>query len=156
MSDEQPAAVPPAMPSQLSLRHKTTRGAMWVGGQAMLSRLVMFAQQLILAWLLAKSDFGLIGLAMTVTAIATWMANPGVDTVLVQRPHRFRQWATPAFWLGQAMGLMGAAVMLVLAPVAAWVYDKPRLVGLIAVSATALPLQALQIVPKAQLQMEMR
>jgi len=93
---------------------------------------------------------------MTVTAIATWMANPGVDTVLVQRPHRFRQWATPAFWLGQAMGLMGAVVMLVLAPVAAWIYDQPRLIGLIAVSAAALPLQALQIVPKAQLQMEMR
>jgi PST family polysaccharide transporter len=156
MSDEQTRAVPPAMPSHFSLRYKTTRGAMWVGSQAMLGRLVMFAQQLILAWLLAKSDFGLIGLAMTVTAIATWMANPGVDTVLVQRPHRFRHWATPAFWLGQAMGLLGAMVMLALAPIAAWIYDQPRLIGLIAVSATALPIQALQIVPKAQLQMEMR
>jgi O-antigen/teichoic acid export membrane protein len=156
MSNELPAAVPPTVPPQLSLRHKTTRGAMWVGSQAMVGRVVMFAQQLILAWLLAKSDFGLIGLAFTVTAIAMLMANPGVDAVLVQRPRRFRQWATPAFWLGQTMGLVGAAVMLLLAPVAAHVYDQPRLIGLIAISAAALPIQAMQIVPKAQLQMEMR
>jgi PST family polysaccharide transporter len=156
MSNELPAAAPPASPPQLSLRHKTTRGAMWVASQAMVSRVVMLVQQLMLAWLLERDDFGLIGLALTVTAIATWMANPGVDTVLVQRPRWFRHWATPAFWLGQTMGLAGALVVLVLAPVAAWIYDQPRLIGLIAFSALVLPIQALQIVPKAQLQMEMR
>jgi O-antigen/teichoic acid export membrane protein len=70
MSNELPAAVPPAVPPQLSLRHKTTRGAMWVGSQAMVSRIVMLVQQLMLAWLLERDDFGLIGLALTVTASA--------------------------------------------------------------------------------------
>ena len=73
MSNDNPAAAP----EQLSLRQKTTRGAMWIAGQSMVTRVVVLVQQLLLAWLLEKSDFGLIGLATTVTAIANWMANPG-------------------------------------------------------------------------------
>ncbi len=129
---------------------------MLVAVQAALSRGVTLVQQVALAWLLAKSDFGLIGLAYTVTTLVTLMANPGVDTVLVQRLRRYRYWATPAFWLVATMGIVGCGVMLLLAPVAAWMYAQPRLIGLIAVLAIALPIQALQVVPKAQLQMQMR
>lgn len=129
---------------------------MWVAGQAVLSRVIVLVQQLALAWLLAKSDFGLIGLAYTVTTIVALMANPGIDAVLVQRMRHFKLWATPALWLGLAMGLVGLAAMLGLAPIAAWAYDEPRLVGLIAVLAVALPFQALQIVPKSLLRTQMR
>ena len=67
----------------------------------------------------------------------------------MQRPRRFRYWATPAFWLRLTMGVVGSAVMLLLAPIAAWAYGQPILIGLIAVSAIALPIQALQVVPEA-------
>jgi PST family polysaccharide transporter len=153
MADEVSQPVPSGKPS---LRQRTTRGVMWVAAQAVATRGVTLVQQLALAWLLSKSDFGLIGLTYTVTTFVTLMANPGVDTVLVQRLRRFRHWATPAFWLGLAMGIAAAAIMLVLAPVAAWAYGQPKLIGLIAVLAIASPIQSLQIVPKAQLQMQMR
>jgi O-antigen/teichoic acid export membrane protein len=139
-----------------TLTQRTTRGVMWVAAQAAATRGVMLVQQLALAWLLAKSDFGLIGLTYTVTTFVTLLANPGVDTVLVKRLHRFQRWATPAFWLGLSVGAVASVVMLVLAPIAAWVYGNSELTGLIAVLAPAPMLQALQIVPKAQLQMQMR
>jgi PST family polysaccharide transporter len=129
---------------------------MWVAAQAGVTRIITFVQQIVLGWLLAKSDFGLIGLTYTVTAIVQLMANPGIDAVLVQRLRRYRHWATPAFWLGITMGSVGAILMLAVAPVAGWIYGRPQLIGMIAVVATALPIQALQIVPKAQLQMQMR
>lgn len=146
----------PTAPAEPSLRQKTTRGVMWVAGQAVLTRVIVLAQQLALAWLLAKGDFGLIGLAYTVTTIVNLMANPGIDAVLVQRMRHFNLWATPALWLGLTMGFAGMAAMFGLAPVAAWAYDEPRLIGLIAVLAFALPFQALQIVPKARLRTQMR
>jgi O-antigen/teichoic acid export membrane protein len=71
---------------------------MWIAAQAVATRGVMLVQQLALAWLLAKSDFGLIGLTYTVTAFVTLLATPGIDTILVKRLHRFQHWATPAFW----------------------------------------------------------
>jgi O-antigen/teichoic acid export membrane protein len=142
--------------TQPSLRQRTTRGVLWVAAQAVVTRGVTLVQQLALAWLLAKSDFGLIGLTFTVSAFVNLMSNPGIDAVLVQRGRRYRHWATPAFWLGMTMGLAGAIVMAAMAPAAAWAYGRPELVGLILVMALAPPLQSLQIVPRAQLQIELR
>jgi PST family polysaccharide transporter len=148
------AAADPA--SRPSLRQKTTQGVMWVAAQAGATRVVTLVQQVALTWLLSKSDFGVIALAYTVTTLVNLMANPGIDAVLVQRLRKFHLWATPALWLGMAMSVAGAIVMLVAAPIAAWVYEQPHLIGLIAVLALALPLQALQIVPKARLRTQMR
>lgn len=146
-----------ATQSTPSLRQRTTHGVMLVAGQAVVSRGVVLVQQLALAWLLTKSDFGLIGLTYTVTTFVQLMANPGIDAVLVQRSRQHRLWATPAFWLGLTASLLCVAfTLLIAAPVAAWAYGEPRLIGLIAVLALALPVQSLQIVPKAQLQVEMR
>jgi O-antigen/teichoic acid export membrane protein len=115
------ANIADARPNQPSLRLRTTRGVMWVAAQAGATRVVTLVQQIVLGWLLAKSDFGLIGLAYTVSSLVNLMANPGVDAVLVQRMRRYHLWATPAFWLGMTMGISGAAVMLALAPFAAWI-----------------------------------
>lgn len=142
--------------AQPSLRQKTTHGVMWVAAQAGVTRVVTLVQQVALTWLLSESDFGVIALAYTVTTLVNLMANPGIDAVLVQRLRRFHLWATPALWLGLSMGVAGAVVMLIAAPIAAWVYEQPELIGLIAVLAIALPLQALQIVPKARLRTQMR
>jgi PST family polysaccharide transporter len=146
----------PASTGKPSLRQRTTRGMMWVMTQAVANRAITLLQQLALAWLLSKSAFGLIALTYTVTQLVALMANPGIDTILVQRLRRFRHWSTPAFWLGLTMGCAGAVVMLVAAPLAAWWYREPGVIGLISVLAIASPIQALQIVPKAQLQSQMR
>lgn len=139
-----------------SLRHKTVRGMMWVAMQGVATRGVGMVQQLLLAWLLAPKDFGLIALALTVSTLVGLLSNPGIDSVLVQRQRRFRHWATPAFWLGMTTGLVGMVVTAIAAPVAAWAYRRPELVGLILVMATAAPLQTLQIIPRAKLQAELR
>jgi len=141
---------------QPSLRQRTTHGVMWIAVQAGTTRIVGLVQQIALGWLLAKSDFGLIAMTYTVSTFVNLMANPGIDAVLVQRLRRYRHWATPAFWLGTAMGFLGCLTMLALGPLAAWAYGQPTLVSLITVLAVALPIQSLQIVPKAQLQMQMR
>ncbi len=154
MDDSTP---PPASTSQTSLRQRTTHGVMWVVAQSVVGRGVMLVQQLALAWLLVKSDFGLIGLAYTVTGFVIPLANLGIDSVLVQRGRRYRQWATPAFWLGMTISVVAATVTAAFAaPLAAWAYHQPKLIGIIGVLALALPIQALQFVPKAQLQIELR
>jgi PST family polysaccharide transporter len=146
----------PTPPPATSLRQKTTTGMIWLGIQMVATRGVTFFQQFVLVWLIAKEDFGLIGLAYTVTMFVNLLSNPGIDAVLIQRHRRYRQWATPAFWLGISVGLAGSAILLAAAPVAAWAYGRSELTGLILVLAIVPPLQALQIVPRARLQMEMR
>lgn len=144
-------------PGTTSLRQKTTRGAMWIAAQAGATRVITVVQQLALAWLLSKADFGLIALTYTVSSFVAMMSNPGIDLVLVQRTRQYRHWATPAFWLGMTTSVLAMVfTIFVAAPVASKLYDQPKIIGLIVVLGFALPLQALQIVPKAQLQIQMR
>lgn len=129
---------------------------MWGAALAVVSRFVGIVQQLALVWLLEKSDFGLMSLAYTVTAFVNLLANPGIDAVLIQRHRRFHLWATPAFWMGMTTGVIGMATTIVAAPIAAAIYGRPELTGLLLVMAIAMPLQTLQIVPKAKLQAHLR
>lgn len=152
MSDSSPGNSNAAGPS---LRQRTAHGVMWTVAQAVATRGVTLLQQLALAWLLAKKDFGLIGLAYTVTSFVTLMSNPGIDTVLIQRQRHFCIWATPAFWMALTMGMVAMVAALTIAPMAAWAYGQPRLSGLIAVLAIALPIQAVQMISQAQLQARM-
>ncbi|MGD9635958.1 MAG: oligosaccharide flippase family protein [Pirellulales bacterium] len=147
------ASPPKELPT---LRQKTTRGILWLAAQAMATRGATALQQLALGWLLLPADFGPIALTYTVTMFVNLVANPGIDTILVKRQRRFKQWATPAFWMGLTAGLAASALMLLLAPVAAKIYEQPELTGLISVLALAPAFQSLQIVPRAQLQLQMR
>jgi len=146
----------PVASANASLRQKTVGGVMWLVVQNISTRAISLLQQLALAWLLAKSDFGLIGLAYTVSTFAALLSNPGIDAVLVQRGRRFERWATAAFWLGTTTGVAAMVLMALAAPVAAWAYRQPQLVGLILVLSLGAPLQTLQIVPKAHLQTHLR
>ena len=51
-------------------RQRTTRGVMWVAAQAGATRIITFTQQILLgAGFWRSDDFGLIGLAYTVTSL---------------------------------------------------------------------------------------
>ena len=152
MTSQAPTAATVQKPT---LRQRTTRGILWVAAQAFATRGSTALQQLALGWLLQPDDFGLIGLTYTVTMFVNLVANPGIDTILVQRRRRFKLWATPACWMGVAASIVAMMLLVVLAPIATRIYEKP-LTGLITVLAIAIPFQSLQIVTRAQLQMQMR
>jgi PST family polysaccharide transporter len=112
--------------------------------------------QMALARLLVPEDWGLVGLAFTVSAFADLLASAGFREVLVQRHKRFGLWAPPAFWLALAFGVLAAAAMAAIAPLAARFYDAPSLPRLIYVLATASPIMSLACVPEANMRMRMR
>lgn len=127
-----------------------------MAAQSVASKGVGMVGQVLLAWLLAPGDFSLIALAYTVTTFAGLLQQAGLREVLVHRHRRLNLWATPAFWMSLAMGFLGASVMLAGAPIAARVFDQPRVADLIAVIAISAPLSALTTVPLASLQGQMR
>ena len=120
------------------------------------SKVVNMAGQVILAWLLVPADWGLIGLAYTVTAFAALIQQAGLREILIHRHEHFERWANAAFWMSLALGCLGAAVMAAAAPLAAWMYEEPQLVGLVLVLAATAPISGLDIVPDARLTSEMR
>ncbi len=115
-----------------------------------------FVGNLVLAYLLMPRDFGLVGLTYTVAMFAGLINQLGVRELLIRRHARFDLWATPGMWLSLAGGVVCALVMAGAAPIAALIYGKPELTGLILVAALTAPLTSLAVVPEAKLQADMR
>ena len=130
-----------------SVGRATTRGALWFTLQSVSARVFNLLSQLVLAWLLVPADFGLIGLAYTVTIIVRALVSFGVEDVLLQRQRAIRLWETAAFWVSLGLALIGMLLMLIAAPIGAALYHSPKLVGLIAILAVAMPIGALSTVP---------
>lgn len=115
--------------------------------QSAVARICSLFNQLALAVLLQPVDFGLIGLAYTVTTLASCLVNVGLDDVLLQRPTVLGLWIGPAFWINMLLALAAGAVVVIVAPFAASIYHTPDLTGLLALLALAIPLGALASVP---------
>ncbi|MGI4799935.1 MAG: oligosaccharide flippase family protein [Janthinobacterium lividum] len=143
------------IPSQMSLGRAATSGVIWLIAQGLSARLLGFFSQLILAALLMPADFGIIGLANTVTGIAQTLVGFGVDDVLLQRHRTMRMWSAPAFWISLTLGTVGMILMMAAAPFAGRIYHSHSIVGLIVILALAMPIRTLATVPMVQIRLAM-
>jgi len=135
-------------PAMGSLARQATRGVIWLMAQSVGSRVVLLAAQLVTAALLSPSDFGVVGLAFTVSTIGSAIVGFGVDQVLIRRQRTLHLWVTPAFYLYLALGLAGLSATLLAAPVFASLYHSPTVFGVAATSGFALPLVPSRLVWK--------
>lgn len=137
------------------LGRSTLIGTGWLIAQNFGTRVIGFGSQIVLAKLLAPADFGNLGLALTVTMIATVIANFGVDDVLLQRQKTLRFWATSGFLASFGLGVLSFAGVVMAAPFAATLYHAPVLRMLLPLMALAMPLTALSTVPTAQIRADL-
>ena len=144
-----------ADPGKTSLSRAATSGVIWLIAQSMSARLLGFFSQLILAALLMPADFGIIGLANTVTGIAQVLVGFGVDDVLLQRQRTMRMWSTPAFWISLTLGTLGMVGVMIAAPFAALAYHSHSVLWLILILAIAMPIRTLATVPSVQIRLAM-
>lgn len=139
-----------------SLTSSTARGFVWLMGNTVGSKLLNVAGNVVLAWMLLEEDFGLIGLAFTVTVFAMLVSGASIRDVLVHRQTSFRVWSNAGFWMSMAMGCVSGIFVLACAPVAAALYDEPQVAGLIAILAISIPINGLSFVSEARLHAELR
>jgi O-antigen/teichoic acid export membrane protein len=146
----------PARPQTSALAQKTVSGFFWLTAQTLGSKLVNMVGQIVLARLLLPEAWGLIGMAYSVTAFAGLIQQAGLREILIQRQSHFGRWANPAFWMSLTLGCLGAVTMVILAPIAAWMYEDPRLIWLILILAISAPFSGLDIVADAKLTNDLR
>ena len=126
-------------------------GAGWLVAQTVGARAISFASQIVLAWILAPTDFAILALAWTVTVIIDTLVNFGVEDVLLQRQRAMRFWTTSAFLLSLGVGVAGMLLVVAASPLAVHLYDAPILYTVLPIMAAAMPLTALSAVPAAKI-----
>jgi O-antigen/teichoic acid export membrane protein len=121
--------------SAIMLTRKTIFGAAWTVSSRLAGRLIDFVTVLVLARALTPADFGLTALAMTLTVVVDMVLDIPLIQALTRLPDVKKSHLDTAFTLGALRGLVLAVVVLVAAWPFAHVYNDPRLLPLVAVTA---------------------
>ena len=148
-----PFAVPLAA---ADLKQTSFRGSL-VTAVAQLFRLVLqIGSQAILARLLFPEDFGLLAMVAPLVVLAQVFSDLGFGQAIIQRPTLRQDRVSALLWINLAISILLALVVALLAPLAALMYDEPRVLELLVALAVVLPLSALGVHPLALLSRQMR
>lgn len=115
-----------------------------------------FVFTVITARLLAPSDFGLIAMVASVTALTTMIQDLGASQSVVQRETISRGQLNSVFWISAGLGCLLALLLAISSPAIAGFFGEPRLEGLMVAFAAPIIASGLQAVPFALLNRHMR
>ena len=111
-------------------------GAITLGSQSA-KFLLQMVSTVVLARLLIPEDFGLIAMMMVVVGFAAVFKDLGFSWATVQSKTITHAQVSALFWLQTAASVFLAALLALASPLAASIYDEPRLVGIgLALSST--------------------
>ena len=83
-----------------------------------------------MARLLAPKDFGLYAMVTTVTGFLRIFQDAGLSMATVQRQEITHAQVSNLFWVNVGLGSVTTLFVAALAPVVAWFFREPRLVGI--------------------------
>jgi len=109
------------------VRKKMASGVAWMAGARMIVRALGALSTLILARLLAPSDFGLIAMATSLIALLELLSAFSFDLALIRRPDSTADDFDTAWTLNVLFAVAIAIVLFITAPFAADFYNEPRL-----------------------------
>ncbi|MFC1837485.1 lipopolysaccharide biosynthesis protein [Thermodesulfobacteriota bacterium] len=81
----------------------------------------------ILARILAPSDFGLIAMVAAITAFVKIFKDLGLSMATMQKKEISHGQVSTLFWINLGIGVLMMFVIAALSPIVAWFYDEPRL-----------------------------
>lgn len=139
----------------MSLRQKTVKGVFWSGiqnwGAGLIATLVLF----VLARLLAKEEFGLVGIALVFILLIELVLKQGFGQALVQKDELEPKHLDTAFWTGLCLAIAMMIVGVAIAGVVAAVYEEPGLAPVIRWLSLSFPVGALGYTQEALLRRDL-
>jgi PST family polysaccharide transporter len=118
------------------------RGTFWGYVTYFSGKLIVFFSTVILARLLTRDDFGVVGYALVVIGLLDVLSDLGIGAALVYHRDDPRA-ASTAFWLGLVIGAILFGLSWLAAPLAGWYFKDVRAVPVIRVLALTFPISAL-------------
>jgi O-antigen/teichoic acid export membrane protein len=112
--------------SNHEIAQKTAWGFIWNFSAYFLGKLVVLITTSILARLLAKSDFGLVAVAVVAINYLSVLKDLGLGVALIQRKGDVREAANTVFTINLLIGLVLSAIIIPLAPFVAAYFRDPQ------------------------------
>jgi O-antigen/teichoic acid export membrane protein len=112
------------------LSRRSVRGGVVTLASQLLTFTLQLGSTMVLARLLAPSDFGLIVMVTAVTGFVANFQDMGLSVATVQRARVTHRQASTLFWINVAVSLGLVALVALLAPLLARIYGEPRLTAI--------------------------
>lgn len=141
MSDSEPQpSRSPADSGKGGYASAALKGSFWMIVNTILTRIGSFVAQIFLAWWLTKYDFGLSGVAIALSGIASVLRDGGVRQILLKDHHDHGRLLGPCFWMAMAFNITLAVLLTLIAWPAADLYNDQLLIPMMLLIAWAIPL----------------
>ncbi|WP_084690902.1 lipopolysaccharide biosynthesis protein [Sphingomonas sp. SRS2] len=112
-----------------NLRRSAVHGTAAIGGAQVIKFLTQLLSVVILARLLAPSDFGLFAMLMPLAAFVMMLQDIGLSQAVVASGELTHEQASTMFWINAALSLLLALLFALCAPLIALFFGQPELVG---------------------------
>ncbi len=139
-----------------ALKERSIRGGTVILFSQAAKFFVSTAGTVVLARLLAPSDFGLVGMVAALTGVIATLGDLGLSSATIQRKDLTHDQVSTLFWINAGIGTAMTCVVAACGPVIASFYREPRLVGITLVSSLSFLLGGLASQHYALLTRQMR
>lgn len=129
-------------PTDIDISKTAIRGTAWRYVALFTGKFMVFISTVILARLLTKDDFGLVGYAVTIVAFLEGLSDLGVTAAIIYFPDDKRRIST-GFWINQITGFLFFVSIWFFAPAIADYFRDARVVNVTRTLALTFPLLAL-------------
>ncbi len=112
------------------LKKRSIRGGVNTVSSQMISFTLNTGSTIVLARLLAPSDYGLVAMVTSITGFVFLFKDLGLAAAVIQRRDINQSQVNSVFWINVIVGLILAILIITLSPFIADFYDDDRLVGI--------------------------
>lgn len=133
-----------------SLKQKTKSGLLWSSIERFSNQGVQFLFSIILARLLAPSDYGIVAMVVIFFAIAQTFVNSGFSNAIVRKKNRTEADLSTCFYFNILVGFGFYILLFLCSPFIADFYDQPILSPIVKISGLTVLINSLCIVQQAQ------
>jgi O-antigen/teichoic acid export membrane protein len=143
-------------PSSDELKRKAVRGGFVAIAAQAVKVLLQTGTLMLLARLLSPDDFGLTGMAATLTGFLSLFRDAGLSAATVQRRDVTHEQISTLFWINLAVGVVLAGCAILAAPLVVRFYGEPRLYWIVIVTGASFVCNGLAAQHGALIAREMR
>ena len=138
-----------------SLSHKTASGVAWISLFQIARQLLQVASVSVLARRVPPSAYGLVAMAVVITALLETVRDAGTGTALVREREVSDDLAATVFWLTCGLGLVITLIVIVVSWPASHFFHEPKVATVLQFLSIGSLLGSIGVVPLAMLNREM-
>ena len=142
--------------SEPTLKDKTARGILWGGLSNGMMQLLNAVFGVVIARILSREDYGLVGMLAIFSTIAASLQESGFVSALTNKRNATRHDYNSVFWFNVSVSVCIYILLWFCAPLIARFFNEPRLLWLSRYAFVGFVVASLSIVPRAILFKQLR